>query len=77
MVTGEVLFQNNVTFAGTTTFVLTTNTVYTDNIIELHYPNTPGNVWAVDDLKDIGFRFHYYDTWIVMLSWAEMMLLDI
>ena len=62
MVTGEVLFQNNVTFAGTTTFVLTTNTVYTDNILELHYPNTPGNIWAVNDGKDIGLRFHYYDT---------------
>ena len=61
MVTGEAVFQNNVTFAGTTTFVLTTNTVYTDNIIELHYPNTPGNVWAVNDGKDIGFRFHYYN----------------
>ena len=60
-VTGEALFLNNVTFAGTTTYILTTNTVYTDNIIELHYPNNPGNAWTVDDGKDIGFRFHYHD----------------
>jgi len=61
-VTGEAVFQNNVTFNGTTTYVLSTNTVYTDNIIELHYPNTPGNTWAVNDNNDIGLRFHYYDT---------------
>ena len=62
LVTGEAIFQNNVTFSGTTTYILTTNTVYTDNIIELHYPTTPGNTWTVDDGKDIGIRFHYYDT---------------
>ena len=61
-VIGESTFENNVTFKGTSTFVLTTNTVYTDNILELHYPNTPGNTWAVNDLSDIGIRFHYYDT---------------
>ena len=61
-VTGEAVFQNNVIFNGTTTYVLSTNTVYTDNIIELHYPNTPGNTWAVNDGNDIGLRFHYYDT---------------
>ena len=61
-VTGEAVFQNNVTFNGLTTYVLSTTTVYTDNIIELHYPNTPGNTWAVNDNNDIGFRFHYYDT---------------
>ena len=60
-VTGEAIFQNNVTFLGTTTYVLTTNTVYTDNLIELHYPSTPDNLWTVDDGLDIGFRFHYYD----------------
>jgi hypothetical protein len=61
-VTGEAVFQNNVTFNGTTTYVLSTNSVYTDNILELHYPNTPGNTWAVNDNNDIGLRFHYYDT---------------
>ena len=60
-VTGPAVFQNNVTFLGTTTYVLTTNTVYTDNLIELHYPSTPDNLWTVDDGLDIGFRFHYYD----------------
>jgi hypothetical protein len=61
-VTGPAVFQDNVTFNGTSTYVFSTNTVYTDNIIELHYPVTPGNVWTVDDKKDIGLRFHYYDT---------------
>ena len=60
-VTGPTVFQDNVTFAGTATYVLTTNTVYTDNMLELHYPLTPGNTWSVDDKKDIGLRFHYYD----------------
>ena len=62
LVTGPTVFQNNVIFSGTSTYVFSTNTVYTDNIIELHYPVTPGNIWSVDDKKDIGFRFHYYDT---------------
>jgi hypothetical protein len=57
-VTGPAVFNNNVTFSGTTTYVLSTNTVYTDNIIELHYAST----WTVNDNKDIGLRFHYYDT---------------
>ena len=61
-VLGPTTFENNVTFKGTSTYVLTTNTVYTDNILELHYPLTPGNTWAVNDLSDIGIRFHYYDT---------------
>jgi hypothetical protein len=56
-VQGQVTFASNVIFAGTTTYVLTTNTVYTDNIIELHYTST----WTVNDGKDIGLRFHYYD----------------
>jgi hypothetical protein len=59
-VTGPVLFNDVVTFSGTATYVLTTNTVYTDSMIELHYPST-GTVWTVDDNKDIGFRFHYYN----------------
>ena len=62
LVTGEAVFQSSVIFSGTTTYVLTTNTVYTDNIIELHYPNNPGNAWTVNDGKSIGTRFHYYDT---------------
>jgi len=47
--------------SSTATYILSTNTYYTDNILELHTP--PGGVnaqWISDDLKDIGFRFHYY-----------------
>jgi hypothetical protein len=60
-VTGPAVFSNNVIFNGTATYVFSTNTVYTDNILELHYPLTDGNRWLVDDGKDIGFRFHYYN----------------
>ena len=59
----SVTFGGPVTFSGTSTYVYSTNTVYSDNIIELHANN--GNVsdnWTVDDGKDIGFRFHYFDT---------------
>jgi hypothetical protein len=59
-VSGPALFNDVVTFSGTATYVLTTNTVYTDSIIELHYPST-GTIWTVDDNKDIGLRFHYYN----------------
>jgi hypothetical protein len=54
----DVTFSGNVTFNSSSTYILSTNTVYTDNIIELHYTST----WAVNDGKDIGLRFHYYDT---------------
>jgi hypothetical protein len=57
-VTGPAVFQNNVIFSGTATYILSTNTVYTDNITELHYSPE----WFGNDGKDIGFRFHYYDT---------------
>jgi hypothetical protein len=59
---GPVTFSDTVTFSGTATYVLSTNTFYTDNILELHVP--PGGVygqWTVDDGKDIGFRFHYFN----------------
>ena len=59
LVTGQAVFQNDVVFSGETTYVYSTNTVYTDNLIELHTP-IPGPVWAVDDGKDIGIKFHYY-----------------
>ena len=61
-VSGNTTFAGTVTFNGTATYVLSTNTFYTDNIQELHTP--PGGVtipWTIDDGKDIGFRFHYYN----------------
>ena len=61
-VSGPTTFGSSVTFGGTATYVLSTNTVYTDNLIELHTPSGGvGGTWASDDLKDIGFRFHYYN----------------
>lgn len=58
---GNTIVYGTVTFSGTATNVLTTNTVFTDNLLELHKPNV-GTEWAVNDGKDIGVRFHYYDT---------------
>lgn len=65
-VTGDAVFESSVTFVGTSTYVYSTNTVYADNILELHNPGTGvgglNNQWFVNDGKDIGIRFHYYDT---------------
>jgi hypothetical protein len=58
---GNAIIYGSVTFTGTATNVLTTNTVFTDNILELHKPST-GVEWTVNDGKDIGIRFHYYNT---------------
>ena len=62
---GVALFQDNVIFSGTATYVYSTNTVYTDNLLNLHVP--PGSTgtshsWTLDDGKDIGFMFHYFET---------------
>ena len=60
---GLVTFSSPVTFNGTATYVNSTNSVYTDNIIELHSPTGGVNgQWTVDDKKDIGLRFHYYNS---------------
>lgn len=57
-----VTFTNPVTFNGTATYVMSTNTVFTDNIIALHTPaGGVDSVWSVNDGKDIGIRFHYFN----------------
>ena len=74
---GAVTFSNNVTFSGTSTYVYSTNTVYTDNIIEMHVPQGGVNaLWTVDDGKDIGFRFHYYNRTLSTDSNAALILAD-
>ena len=63
--TGPAIFNDNVIFAGTSTYVYSTNTVYTDNLLNMHVPSGStgtNHSWTVDDGKDIGFVFHYYDT---------------
>ena len=56
-------FAGPVVFSGTATFVYSTNTFYTDNIINLHVPPAgPEAAWTLNDGKDIGFKFHYYNT---------------
>jgi len=61
-VKGNTTFAGGVTFNGTATYVYSTNTYYTDNLIELHVPPSgPTGAWNVNDGKDIGIRFHYYN----------------
>jgi len=61
VVDGETLFKGDVTFVGSSTFLYSVNSLYTDNIIELHVPPAPQTTWSVDDGRDIGLRFHYYN----------------
>ena len=60
---GPASFRGPVTFNGTTTYVYSTETIYTKSIIDLHIANANNTQleWAVNDNKDIGFRFHYFD----------------
>ena len=61
-VQGTAYFGGNVVFGGTATYVYSTNTYYTDNILELHVPpGGPSSLWPIDDGKDIGLRFHYFN----------------
>ena len=63
-VTGKAVFDEDVVFLGTSTYIYSTQTVITDNLINLHIPNAgdPDNhAWTVDDGKDIGHVYHYYD----------------
>jgi hypothetical protein len=60
---GAATFQGNVTFAGSSTNIFSTNTVYTDNMLNLHVPSGSSgtnHIWTVDDGRDIGLLFHYY-----------------
>jgi hypothetical protein len=60
LVNGPAFFNNDVVFTGNTAYIYSTNTVYTDNLIELHTPIN--DVWTVNDGRDIGIRFHYYNS---------------
>jgi hypothetical protein len=63
LVQGKAVFRDDVLFVGSATSIYSTNTYYTDNLIEIHTPpGGPGVPWTVNDGRDIGFRFHYYDT---------------
>jgi len=61
-------FLGNTTVNGTWTlngdiqYIVSENAVYTDNLLEIHAPlGGVGGTWAVNDGKDIGLRFHYFD----------------
>jgi hypothetical protein len=72
-IVGRTTFSNEVVFNGSATFVLSTNTVYTDNILELHTTST-NTLWAFDDGKDIGLRFHYYNRTLATGTNAALVL---
>jgi hypothetical protein len=77
VVSGVTTFNSPVTFNGTSTYLLSTNTFYTDNIIEIHVPTTGiGTQWTVDDGRDIGLRFHYYNRTLGTDSNAALVLAD-
>lgn len=60
---GNFTIPGNLTVSGEQTYVQGTNTVYTDNILEIHAPTGGvGGIWGSNDGKDIGWRFHYYDS---------------
>ena len=66
-VTGDTTLGNTTihgTFVlnGNTQYVVSENTVYTDNMLEIHAPEGGvGDVWTINDGKDIGIRMHYYN----------------
>jgi hypothetical protein len=60
---GNFTIPGNFTVNGNQTYVQGTNTVYTDNVLEIHAPTGGvGGTWGSNDGKDIGWRFHYYDS---------------
>jgi hypothetical protein len=62
-VTGESVFNGNVTFLGTASYVYTQENYYTENLIVLHATTgTNTNGWTFNDGKDIGIMGDYYDT---------------
>ena len=72
---GAATFSSPVTFNGTATYVYSTNTYYTDNLIELHTTSTGvATEWTVDDGKDIGLRFHYFNRTLVTGTNAALVL---
>lgn len=58
---GSVVITGNLTVNGSQTIVATTDLAVTDSTINLH---TLANLapLTTNDLKDIGIKFHYYDT---------------
>ena len=54
----------NLVVQGNTSIIGSNNVATTDNILELHVPNVANiaQPWLSNDGKDIGIRFHYYDT---------------
>lgn len=58
--TGTAVITGNLTVLGGSTTIATTDLAVIDSVINLH---TQANLdaWTVNDGKDIGLKFHYYD----------------
>ena len=58
--TGNAVISGNLAVLGATTTIGTADLAVLDAVIDLH---TTANLaaWSVDDGKDIGIKFHYYD----------------
>ena len=64
VITGNTITLNgNVVVNGNTDYFVANNIIYSDAIIELHAPGANvSNTWTFDDGKDVGIRFHYYNS---------------
>ena len=60
-VEGDTAFKGQVVFQATATFAASTITVFTDNLVEIHTNGSPHTPWTVDDGKDVGHIYHYYN----------------
>jgi hypothetical protein len=61
VVEGNTTFKGQVVIQATATFAASTVTIYTDNLIEIHSNGSPHAGWTVDDGKDVGHIYHYYN----------------
>ena len=59
----SITLNGNVVVNGNTSYFVANNTIYSDALIELHAPGSNvSNTWTFDDGKDVGIRFHYYNS---------------
>ena len=58
-----ITLNGNVVVNGNTDYFVANNIIYADALLEIHAPGANvANTWTFDDGKDVGFRFHYYNS---------------
>ena len=58
-----ITLNGNVVVNGNTDYFVANNIIYADALLEIHAPGANvSNTWTFNDGKDIGFRFHYYNS---------------